>query len=104
MSTTESVATSTTDAIAATRPRTERVTWSADTAPWVTSSVRKTALCRETADGWVLQHVRTVTLSQRAPSGCEIDTEPVLEDLPGFVRAKLPEGTRDSTGEVSGRV
>jgi hypothetical protein len=80
------------------RPETVTVTWSVDAAPWPTSSVRKTALCRETADGWVLQHVRTVTVSQRADSGCQIDTKLVLEDLPGYVRAKLPDDVKEVTG------
>jgi len=76
------------------------VCWHVDTAPWPTSSVRKTALFRETADGWVLQHIRTVTLSQRSPSGCEIDTEPTLDDLPRVVRTNLPEAVRDGLPEV----
>lgn len=104
MSTTEHVSTDTlgdarpTDQSAA-GPRTETVTWSADAAPYPTSSVRKIALFRETADGWILQHVRTVTVSQRAESGCTIDTELALEDLPASVRASLPDDVR----EVSNR-
>lgn len=80
----------TSDAIEGPRPPTRSVTWSVD-APYLTSRASRTALCRETADGWVLQHVRTVTVSQRAASECTIDTAPALEDLPAHVRAKLPE-------------
>lgn len=79
------------------RPRSKRVTWSA-AAPWSTSRRRKVALLRETPDGWVLQHVRTITVSQRAPSECTIDTEPALEDLPAAVRARLPDDLEVSDG------
>lgn len=80
------------------RPGTAIVSWRPDAAPWATSTARKTALCRETAGGWILQHVRTVTVSQRATSEATIDTEPVLEDLPGHVRARLPEALEVGDG------
>ncbi len=60
--------------------------------PYPTSSVRKIALFRETRDGWALQHIRTLTVSQRAASECTIDTEPALEDVPSRVRASPPHG------------
>lgn len=81
------------------RPWTQRICWDSE-ARWVTPHRRHVALCRETVDGWVLQHVRTVTVSQRAPSRCEIDTAPALEDLPDSVRASLPDGIRGVTDGV----
>jgi hypothetical protein len=51
---------------------------------------RKTALARVTPAAAVLQHVRTITLTNLGPaSTCEIDTEATAEDLPDEVAAKL---------------
>lgn len=83
----------------AARPQSKSVTWG-EPAPELSTRVRRTALCRETADGWVLQHVRTVTVGQRVASGCEIDTEPDVEALPYHVRAKLPDDLQEVSGGV----
>jgi hypothetical protein len=55
----------------------------------------KTALFRVRPAHAVLQHVRTVTLSQRAPSTCEIDTDASLEDVPRWVLDELRSTGRD---------
>jgi hypothetical protein len=49
----------------------------------------KTALFRVRSAHAVLQHVRTVTVSQRAPSTCEIDTDATLNDIPEPVLDEL---------------
>jgi hypothetical protein len=51
---------------------------------------RKTALARVTLTATVLQHVRTVTLTNLGPaSTCEIDTEATPADLPDDVVREL---------------
>jgi hypothetical protein len=55
----------------------------------------KTALFRVHPSYAVLQHLRTVTVSQRAPSTCEIDVEPRLADVPAWVVEELRETGRD---------
>ena len=49
----------------------------------------KTALFRVRPAHAILQHVRIVRLSQRAPSACEIDTDASLEDVPAWVLDEL---------------
>jgi len=54
------------------------------------ASTRKTALARATPTATILQHVRTVTLTNLGPaSTCEIDTDATPADLPADVRAEL---------------
>ena len=55
----------------------------------------KTALFRVRPAHAVLQHVRIVTLSQRAPSTCEIDTDASLEDVPTWILDELQATGRD---------
>ena len=59
----------------------------------------KTALFRIYPTQAVLQHVRTVTVSQRTASTCEIDTDAGLDDLPQFVLDELQTTGRDVTAE-----
>lgn len=56
---------------------------------------RKTALFRVYPGYAVLQHVRTVTVSQRAASTCEIDDEPSLDDVPKTILEGLRATGRD---------
>jgi len=49
----------------------------------------KVALFRVRSAHAVLQHVRTVTVSQRAASTCEIDTDATLDDVPEPVLDEL---------------
>lgn len=54
---------------------------------------RRTALFRVYPQGAFLQHIRTVTIQQRtAPSRCEIDTDPELEDVPSWILDDLRDG------------
>jgi hypothetical protein len=49
----------------------------------------KVALFRVRSAHAVRQHVRTVTISQRAASTCEIDTDATLDDIPEPVLDEL---------------
>lgn len=56
---------------------------------------RKTALFRVYAGYAILQHIRTVTVTQRTAPACEVDNEPSLNDIPESVRNELQSTGRD---------
>jgi hypothetical protein len=60
---------------------TRSVSWTAST-DHPLQRCTKTALFRETADAWVLQHVRTVTLRQRGETTSSLDPDASLSDVP----------------------
>lgn len=52
--------------------------------------VTKTALFRlHTPNHAILQHIRTVTVSQSKDTGCEIDTLAEVSNLPDYVKQSL---------------
>lgn len=80
---------------------TRSVTWTVPTEQ-VTARHRRTALFRETPDGWTLQHVRGVHLRQRGATESYLDADAAPEDLPGWVPQKVGIDVADRDGERRG--
>ncbi|MDS0284743.1 hypothetical protein [Haloarcula onubensis] len=69
-------------------PQTRSISWNPPTRQ-TTSTCRRTAFFRRTSAGWILQHIRSVTLRQRGESTSELDPDARPIDLPLWVREEM---------------
>jgi hypothetical protein len=65
---------------------------------------RRVALFWWTPRGLVLEHIRTVTVGQRVTSGCELDADATVDDLPMWLRKRLHGRLADDAATASAPV
>jgi hypothetical protein len=70
-------------------------------APGLSTRRRRVALFRATPRGLVLEHIRTVTVGQRVTSGCELDADATVDDLPTWLRKRLHDRLADDVATAS---